>query len=92
MSPHTPVTLSPEEQEFFNAHEPIIRRAAAQIGFRTMPQGGAEAVQAGIVTQNDPNWHMSDAYHACDSFRLTELGTKLALAQGWLRHPSCCWS
>ncbi len=83
MDLQTATALTPDEQDLFNRHGPIIRMAAARRGFRSLPEGGAEAVQAGLVTRNDPNWQMSDDHRACDSFRLTGLGTRLALAQGW---------
>ena len=80
--PGDPV-LTQQEQAPFEQHQSIIRMAAQGRGFRAMPLGGEEAIRAGLAEQNDPGWSMSDAPGAADGFRLTDLGTRLALAQGW---------
>ena len=80
--PDDPV-LTPQEQALFEQHQSIIRMAVVGKGFRSMPLGGEAALTAGLVVQSDPGWSMSDAPGASDGFRLTDLGTKLALAQGW---------
>ena len=75
--------LSQVDQALFDEHQSIIRMGVLKRRFQTMPLGGDSAIQAGLVTRSDPSWLMSDAYGAYDSFRLTDLGTKIALAQGW---------
>ena len=65
-------------------HEPVLRRAISGPGFRHQtPDGGPEAVDAGLVTESDPTWQYSDAYGASNGYRLTELGQQAAQAMGW---------
>lgn len=66
-----------------NTHESILRMAIDKGGFRyRMPDGGQEAIEAGLVYQSDPTWMMSDDYSASNGFSLTELGLNAVLARG----------
>ena len=70
--------------ELAQEHEPILRRAINGPGFRHhIPPGGPEAIDAGLVAESDPTWQYSDAYGACNGYRLTDLGQKVAQAMGW---------
>ena len=65
-------------------HEPVLHHAIGGPGFRhQIPPGGPEAVDAGLVAESDPTRQYSDAYGACNGYRLTELGQQVAQAMRW---------
>lgn len=75
--------LNPELLQLARQHADVIRMAVARQGFRyTMPEGGTEAIHAGLVAQADPTWHYSDDPRASNGFNLTDLGNKAAHALG----------
>ena len=78
-------------QQLADQHLPILRKAARNIGFRhQMPEGGAAAIEAGLVGEADPTWMMSDDLRACNAFILTELGRQVAHHLGWTCQCSGC--
>lgn len=57
-----------------------------------MPEGGREAIEAGVVGEADPTWMYSDAYGASNGFTLTEGGREIVLQAGWVCGcPKCYW-
>ena len=69
--------------ELANTHESILKMAIDKGGFRyKMPDGGQEAINAGLVCQSDPTWMMSDDYRASNGFSLTDRGLNAVLAKG----------
>ena len=77
--------MTEELQGLFEAHKDIMRRAVNRTGFRsTMPKGGQEAIDAGLVEESDPTWMYSDDHRTQNGFALTELGRQVTRAQGWI--------
>ena len=76
--------------ELFEKHKDVLTQAAGQNGWRTMPQGGREAIEAGVVVESDPTWMYSDAYSASNGFALTELGRQIMTEQGFLCRCAGC--
>ena len=77
--------MTEELHAHFKEHQDILRRAVNRTGFRsTMPEGGQEAIDAGLVEESDPTWMYSDDHRAQNGFALTELGRQVARAQGWI--------
>ena len=72
-----------ELQALADRHIKVLEQTVRRIGFRKLPEGGAEAIKDGIVTQSDPSWMMSDSIEACDAYRLTDLGQQIAEMLGW---------
>ena len=69
--------------ELANTHESILKMAIDRGGFRyKMPDGGQEAIDAGLVCQSDRTWMMSDDYRASNGFSLTDRGLNAVLAKG----------
>ena len=62
------------KQQLFETHQKILLQAAGRRGWRTMPQNGATAIQAGLVRESDPTWTYSDDHRASNGFALTDLG------------------
>ena len=77
--------MTEELHAHFKEHQDILRRAVKRTGFRsTMPEGGQEAIDAGLVEESDPTWMYSDDSRASNGFALTELGRQVTQAQGWI--------
>ena len=73
-----------ELQTLFESHQNILTAAVQRQGFRMeRPQGGPEAVAAGLVIESDPTWHSSDDPRASNGYALTDLGRAATEAQGW---------
>ena len=86
MKQSAPGQTNPEElDQLFQQHRKILESAANHAGFRyKMPQGGQEAIDAGLVTQSDSTWMMSDDPRASNGFTLTNLGRAVTENQGWV--------
>ena len=84
----------PTQQELkalADQHLEILQQTAKNRGFRhLMPPGGQQAIDAGLVTEGDPNWMYSDAYAATNGFLFTDLGRKVAEFLGWTCQCSGC--
>lgn len=78
-----PDSHTSEVEALFDTHEAVIRMAVQRQGWRTMPAGGQEAIDAGLVVESDPTWMYSDAIRASNGFNLTFLGQALAIMHGW---------
>ena len=65
------------KQQLFKTHQEILLQAAGRRGWRTMPQNGATAIQAGLVRESDPAWTYSDDHRASNGFTLTDLGSEI---------------
>ena len=76
--------------DVFEHHEAILRQAVGRFGWRTMPAGGSEAIEAGLVIESDPTWVYSDAYGACNGFSLTDEGRTLMKDRGFLCQCGAC--
>lgn len=73
----------------FEQHRPILEMAARRDPWKKMPEGGREALDAGLVAETDPAWMMSDDIRAANGFQLTEEGRSIMLERG---HASgCAW-
>ena len=70
--------------ELFQKHEDVLTQAAGQNGWRTMPPGGKDAIDAGIVVESDPTWVYSDDGRASNGFTLTELGRDVMVEMGFV--------
>ena len=80
-------------QKLFEAHEPILMKAVLRMGFRYhMPSGGPDAIAAGLVSESDKFWEMSDDHSARNGFNLTSLGREVVFAQGWICTCAGCLS
>ena len=77
--------MTEELHAHFKEHQDILRRSVNRTGFRsTMPEGGQEAIDAGLVEESDPTWMYSDDHRVQNGFALTELGRQVTQAQGWI--------
>lgn len=85
----TTTTSQPELASLSEDHGPILRMALSRTRFRRMPEGGQEAIDAGLVVQTDPTWMMSDDIRACNGFALTTLGERAALFAGIAKNCQC---
>ena len=71
-------------EQLFETHEAVLRFAADQRGFRVNePEGGPEAMEAGLIAESDPHWQYSDDPRAGNGYSLTKLGQSVVEAQGW---------
>ena len=85
MSGETTLPTTAEIEELFGEHEAILQQAVRHVRFwHTMPQGGRDAIDAGLVTESNPTWMRSDDPGARSSLRLTGLGEAVARAHGWV--------
>ena len=79
--------MTEELQAHFEEHQDILRRAVNRTGFRsTMPKGGQEAIDAGLVEESDPTWMYSDDHRTSNGFALTELGRQVTRSPGLDMH------
>ena len=78
---------SAELDELFREHEAILQQTVRHVRFRhTMPQEGQDAIDAGLVTESNPNRMHSVNPGAPNSLRLrlTALGEAVTQAHGWV--------
>ena len=78
------------KQELFETHGKILLQAAGRRGWRTMPEGGTEAIEAGLVQESDPTWMYSDDHRACNGFTLTDLGREIMVERGYICQCAGC--
>ena len=76
--------------ELFEKHEAILTQAAGKNGWRTMPPGGPEAIQADLVVESNPTWVYSDDGGASNGFTLTELGHDVMVEMGFVCKCAGC--
>ena len=72
------------KQKLFETHERILLQAAGRQGWRTMPEGGTETIEAGLVQESDPTWMYSDDYRASNGFTLADLGREIMVERGYI--------
>ena len=77
-------------QQLFEKHQTILLQAAGRNGWRTMPQNGTEAIQAGLVRESDATWTYSDSYGASNGFTLTDLGREIMVEQKYVCECAGC--
>ena len=75
-----------ENTELFEKHEDVLMQAAGRNGWRAMPPGGKDAIDAGLVVESDPTWTYSDDHRASNGFTLTELGHDLMVEMDSVCH------
>ena len=78
------------KQQLFEKHQEILLQAAGRNGWRTMPQNGATAIQAGLVRESDPTWTYSDDHRASNGFTLTDLGREIMVEQKYVCECAGC--
>ena len=78
------------KQQLFETHEEILLQAAGRRGWRTMPQNGGAAIQAGLVRESDPTWTYSDDHRASNGFSLTDLGWEIMVEQKYVCECAGC--
>ena len=74
--------LSEEQEQLYLKHSRALEMAAERTGWRTMPDGGVAAIEAGVVVESDPTWMYSDDHRASNGFTLTNLGRKIMVQKG----------
>ena len=79
----TTMTENSSLEELIEEHRYILRQAADHTPFRSMPEGGREAIDAGLVRESDPTWMYSDDHRKANGFTLTELGHRAVEQLGW---------
>ena len=79
------------KQQLFEIHEEILLQDAGRRGWRIMPEGGAAAVEAGLVRESDPAWMYSDDPRASNGFSLTDLGREIMIERGYACRCTGCF-
>ena len=76
-------------QAIYQQHEAMLKLAVSWRGFRTLPQGAKEAIEAGLVTESDPTWQYSDAPGAANGLALTDHGREVVGTRFACACPPC---
>ena len=78
------------KQKLFETHGKILLQAAGRRMWHTMPEGGTETIEAGLVQESDPTWMYSDDHQASNGFTLTDLGREIMVERGYICQCAGC--